>query len=92
MFGMDLFGLMDRVFRRDLNRPDVDMLNLLANVIEGRDPYTAGHTWRVTKYVTAMAQRLAWSPARVASIEIATLFHDLGKISTEDRILKKPAN
>lgn len=89
MGGFDFLKIFGRDRRRHLNGPDIDTLNLLANVVEGRDPYTAGHTWRVSRYVTAVARRLGWTKERVASIELGALFHDLGKISTEDRILKK---
>lgn len=89
MAGFDIFRFFKRGSNRHLSGPDVDTLNLLANVIEGRDPYTAGHTWRVSRYATSMARRLGWSHERIASVEIGTMFHDLGKISTEDRILKK---
>ncbi|MBI1823725.1 MAG: HD-GYP domain-containing protein [Nitrospirae bacterium] len=67
----------------------VDILNLLANVVEGRDPYTAGHTWRVSQYARALASHLGWDQYRLVSIERAALFHDLGKIATEDRLLRK---
>ncbi len=90
MFGFDLHGLFKRVLGRRLNQPNIEILNLLANVIESRDPYTVGHTWRVAKYVSAMSRHLGWSSERVASLEIGSFLHDLGKISTEDRILKKP--
>lgn len=86
-----MFGL-NSVVRpsiQHLHRSNLEILNLLANVIESRDPYTAGHTWRVAKYATAMAKSLAWSPERISSLEIGSYLHDLGKISTEDHILKK---
>ncbi|MFQ5596575.1 MAG: HD-GYP domain-containing protein [Nitrospiria bacterium] len=89
MFGLDLLGLLKIASSRYLNKQNIATLNLLANVIESRDPYTAGHTWRVAKYATAMARRLGWSSKRVVGIEIGSFLHDLGKISTEDRVLKK---
>lgn len=90
MFGFDLPGLFKKASARRSNGRDIAVLNLLANVIESRDPYTAGHTWRVAKYATVMARRLGWSAERVAAVEIGGILHDLGKISTEDRILRKP--
>jgi putative two-component system response regulator len=90
MSGLDFLKGFGRDRRRHLTGPDLDTLNLLANVVEGRDPYTAGHTWRVSRYVTAVAKHLDWKKERIASIELGALFHDLGKISTEDRILNKP--
>ncbi len=89
MFSFDPFRLLKCAFGGDLNKPNIVILNLLANVIESRDPYTAGHTWRVAKYATAMARRLGWSSEHVVSLEIGGFLHDIGKISTQDRVLRK---
>ncbi len=90
MFGLNLLELFFKSdSARNLRESNIAILNLLANVIESRDPFTAGHTWRVAKYVTAMARHLGWSSERRASLQIGSYLHDLGKISIEDSILKK---
>ena len=63
----------------------------LADAIEKRDPYTGGHTQRVTLYSLATAQYLPLTPGERKWLKIAAVLHDIGKIGIEDQILKKPA-
>jgi putative nucleotidyltransferase with HDIG domain len=63
----------------------------LANAIEKRDPYTGGHTQRVTLYSLAIARYLPMSPTEKKWLKIAAVLHDIGKIGIEDQILRKPA-
>jgi putative nucleotidyltransferase with HDIG domain len=63
----------------------------LADAIEKRDPYTGGHTQRVTLYSMAIAQYLPLQPVERKWLKIAAVLHDIGKIGIEDQILKKPA-
>jgi len=63
----------------------------LADAIEKRDPYTGGHTQRVTLYSMAIAQYLPLKPVEKKWLKIAAVLHDIGKIGVEDQILKKPA-
>ena len=63
----------------------------LADAIEKRDPYTGGHTQRVTLYSMAIAQYLPLKPVERKWLKIAAVLHDIGKIGIEDQILKKPA-
>ncbi|MFH1189486.1 MAG: HD-GYP domain-containing protein [Candidatus Omnitrophota bacterium] len=67
----------------------------LAAAIDARDPYTHGHTERVTNYSLAIAKELAGLPEVAAyhdfreTLQIAALLHDIGKIGIPDRILNK---
>ena len=63
----------------------------LAAAIDARDPYTHGHSERVTRYARIIAKQLDLNPDQVRNIEIGALLHDVGKIGIEDRILRKPA-
>jgi HD-GYP domain-containing protein (c-di-GMP phosphodiesterase class II) len=62
----------------------------LADAIEKRDPYTGGHTKRVTSYSQAIAKYLQLVPAERKWLKITSVLHDIGKIGVEDHILKKP--
>ncbi len=62
----------------------------LADAIEKRDPYTGGHTQRVTLYSQAIAKYLQLNPLERKWLKIASVLHDIGKIGIEDKILKKP--
>ena len=62
----------------------------LADAIEKRDPYTGGHTQRVTLYSQATAKYLPLAPLERKWLKITSVLHDIGKIGIEDYILKKP--
>jgi HD-GYP domain-containing protein (c-di-GMP phosphodiesterase class II) len=63
----------------------------LAAAIDGKDPYTRGHSERVSRMSVAIAQRLQLPDDECEKIRISALLHDVGKIAIDDNILKKPA-
>lgn len=63
----------------------------LAAAIDGKDPYTRGHSERVSRMSVAIAQRLQIPDDECEKIRISALLHDVGKIAIDDNILKKPA-
>src|SRR5439155_14886538 len=63
----------------------------LAAAIDGKDPYTRGHSERVSRFSVATAQALGLAEADIEKIRISALLHDVGKIGIDDRVLKKPA-
>ena len=63
----------------------------LAAAIDGKDPYTRGHSERVMLYSTTIAEGMKLPKLEVEKIRISALLHDVGKIGIEDRILRKPA-
>src|SRR5437868_4236335 len=63
----------------------------LAAAIDGKDPYTRGHSERVSRFSMAIAQRLGLPDDEIEKIRISALLHDVGKIAIDDNILKKPA-
>jgi putative two-component system response regulator len=67
-----------------------ETVQVLANTIEGRDPYTHGHVERVRKYTRWLAETVGWPEANMQTLEFGAMLHDLGKIMIPDQILKKP--
>jgi putative nucleotidyltransferase with HDIG domain len=63
----------------------------LAAAIDGKDPYTRGHSERVSRVSMAIAQRMGLSDDECEKIRVGALLHDVGKIGIDDKILKKPA-
>jgi HD-GYP domain-containing protein (c-di-GMP phosphodiesterase class II) len=63
----------------------------LAAAIDGKDPYTRGHSERVSRISVAIAQRLGIPDDECEKIRISALLHDVGKIAIDDNILKKPS-
>jgi len=60
----------------------------LAAAVEAKDPYTYGHSQKVTRYGVAIAQQLELSEQQVATLRAAALLHDIGKIGIPDTILR----
>lgn len=60
------------------------------NMIEQRDTYTAGHTWRVARYCKLIAREMGLADQEVRQLQKAAILHDIGKISTPDSVLLKP--
>ena len=65
-------------------------INIVAKIVETRDPYTAGHQLKVSKLATAIAREMKLPPDKIEGIRIASLVHDIGKISIPAEILSKP--
>jgi putative nucleotidyltransferase with HDIG domain len=65
-------------------------IQALAATLDARDPYTAGHSERVSKYAVLIAQHLRLPEERVEVIRLGALLHDIGKIGVPDEILRKP--
>ncbi len=65
-------------------------IQMLAGAVDEKDPYTRGHSDRVTRYSIILATELALQTEEIEKIRISAQLHDVGKIGIEDRILKKP--
>jgi len=68
---------------------NVEFLETLVNAIEARDPYTRGHSDRVSKVSRAIGRKLLLSEEACKNVEIAGRLHDIGKIGMPDAILGK---
>ncbi len=65
------------------------MLSTLSRAIEARDPYTRGHSARVTALAEAIARRLGWGEERIACLRVGGPLHDIGKLAVSDEVLRK---
>jgi response regulator RpfG family c-di-GMP phosphodiesterase len=90
-----------RIYRENLEQMVADrttklqnvldgVIQVIARIVESRDPYTAGHQQRVAEIACAMAEKMGFSQDRVKGIRMAGIIHDLGKISVPAEILSKP--
>lgn len=68
----------------------LETLSSLANVIDAKDHYTNGHSFRVAAYAKGMAKELGFSAADAEQIYFSGLIHDVGKIGISESILTKP--
>lgn len=74
------------------NQAYLDTVNVLANAIELRDPYTFDHIDRVAGYARGLAEALQWPEDQLRNLEYGARLHDIGKIIVPDSILNKPGN
>src|SRR5438045_7722331 len=65
-------------------------IQMLAGAVDEKDPYTRGHSDRVTRYSVLLAKEMALTSEDIEKIRVSAQLHDVGKIGIEDRILKKP--
>ena len=65
-------------------------INTIGNIVEVKDPYTAGHQQRVSKLAMTIAQKMKLPKDKIEGIRISSLVHDIGKISVPAEILNKP--
>ncbi len=65
-------------------------IQMLAGAVDEKDPYTRGHSDRVTKYSVLIAKEMGMAEDFLEIVRVSAQLHDVGKIGIEDRILKKP--
>lgn len=76
-------------YAHDLEEAYVSIVKVVAAAIDARDSYTHGHSARVAQLSLLIGRQLGLSPDELADLEVACLFHDVGKIKTPDSILLK---
>ena len=65
-------------------------INAMAVTVETRDPYTAGHQRRVADLARAIATEMNLKSEQIDGVRMASMIHDIGKISIPSEILTKP--
>ena len=68
----------------------MNSIQMLAGAVDEKDPYTRGHSDRVTRYSMMIAREMGQDEEFIEIVRVSAQLHDVGKIGIEDRILKKP--
>jgi len=68
----------------------IDAIEMIAAAVDAKDPYTKGHSGRVSQYSVILARELGLADDEIDKIRVSATLHDVGKIGIEDRVLKKP--
>ncbi|HEU5335744.1 MAG TPA: HD domain-containing phosphohydrolase, partial [Terriglobales bacterium] len=68
----------------------MNSIQMLAGAVDEKDPYTRGHSDRVTRYSVLLATEMGLDNDFIEKVRISAQLHDVGKIGIEDRVLKKP--
>jgi HD-GYP domain-containing protein (c-di-GMP phosphodiesterase class II) len=80
-----------RLFK-DREEVIIASLQALANAVDARDPYTRGHSERVTQYSLMIARQMKYAPKDPGAwlrLERGGRLHDIGKIGVPDSVLQK---
>ncbi len=78
------------IYDRNMRELFLSTIKSLAAAVDAKDPYTRGHSERVTQFSLAMAKGLGLAARQLEEVQIAALLHDVGKIGIDDAILRKP--
>jgi HD-GYP domain-containing protein (c-di-GMP phosphodiesterase class II) len=65
-------------------------IEMIASAVDAKDPYTKGHSARVSNYSVILAKEMGLPDEEIDKIRVSATLHDVGKIGVEDRVLKKP--
>lgn len=74
-----------------LYRLSMSFIRTMTLTLDARDPYTAGHSSRVSKYSLLISRKMGLPEKTCRELERAALLHDIGKIGIRDDILLKQA-
>lgn len=76
-------------YNKEYVSPYLTTVQILRNIVEYKDSYTIGHSFRVSKYSILIGKRIGLSPQKLKTLKIGSMFHDIGKISIPNQILLK---
>jgi putative nucleotidyltransferase with HDIG domain len=68
----------------------LQFVETMAQALDARDPYTAGHSLRVAEYSYQLAKAMGLAERDAETIRVAAQLHDIGKIGIPDAVLQKP--
>lgn len=73
----------------ELEKAYLDTIGILRQTVEAKDPYTRGHSDRVSEFSVLLGKKLGADEETLHTLKIGGLFHDIGKIGIPDSILLK---
>lgn len=74
----------------ELEKSYMETIQTLRHTVEAKDPYTRGHSDRVSAYSVLIGKYMALDEGSLNLLRVGGLFHDIGKIAIPDKILLKP--
>ena len=84
------FGIGRLRDRHELEVAFTNSIDLIASVVESRDPYTAGHQARVAELSAAIGRQLGLDDRRIEGVTYAATIHDAGKVGVPIDLLSRP--
>ncbi len=80
-----------KLTNKKLEESYIGTIRALAAVVDVKDHYTHGHSDAAVRYAISTARELGLSEDEIAAVQLAAMFHDVGKIGIPDSILNKPS-
>lgn len=75
---------------REMQQMFEGTIQSLVSALDAKDTYTCGHSSRVADLAVELSCRLGFDQEHVATIRMAGILHDIGKIGIDDSVLRKP--
>jgi len=72
----------------DLDASFMETVRSLAMAIDAKDPYTRGHSARVSRYALKIGREMGLSAIELRNLELAAFLHDIGKLGISQEILE----
>lgn len=73
----------------DMREAHISTVAALTSAIDASDPFTHGHSFRVSRYALKVARAMGLSSRDMEMLEYAALLHDIGKIAVQNEVLLK---
>lgn len=73
----------------ELEQAYLDTVKILRQTVEAKDPYTRGHSDRVSAFAVLLGKKLGLGENDLETLRVGGLFHDIGKIGIPDNVLTK---
>jgi len=73
----------------DMRETHINTVAALTSAIDASDPFTHGHSFRVSRYALRLAREMGMSSKDLETLEYASLLHDIGKIAIQNDVLLK---
>jgi len=73
----------------DMRETHINTVAALTSAIDASDPFTHGHSFRVSRYAMRIAREMGMSAKELETLEYAALLHDIGKIAIQNDVLLK---
>jgi putative nucleotidyltransferase with HDIG domain len=75
----------------DMKEAHMNTVAALTSALDANDPYTHGHSYRVSRYALRLGQAMGLSSKDLEILEYSALLHDIGKIAIKEEVLHKAA-
>ena len=74
----------------NLQKLFINTIDAIVNTLDAKDPYTRGHSRRVTEYSELIGIKMGYGIEKMEALRIAAILHDVGKMGVPESILIKP--